>query len=48
MPRLASPSHPGQFIRGEIIEPLGLSITQAAKVERYQAPDAPLAEKNPA
>ena len=25
-------SHPGQFIRMEVIEPLGLSVTQAAKV----------------
>src|SRR6187431_2060860 len=29
---LARPPHPGQFIRMEIIEPLGLSVTQAAKV----------------
>lgn len=26
------PSHPGQFIRTEVIEPLGLSVTGAAKV----------------
>lgn len=32
MMRLARPPHPGQFIRMEIIEPLGLSVTQAAKV----------------
>ena len=32
MMRMAKPSHPGQFIRMEIIEPLGLSITDAAKV----------------
>lgn len=32
MTRLARPSHPGQFIRMEIIEPLGLSVTDAAKV----------------
>lgn len=32
MIRLARPPHPGQFIRMEIIEPLGLSVTQAAKV----------------
>jgi len=31
MLRLAHPSHPGQFIRMEIIESLGLSITEAAK-----------------
>jgi len=30
--RMAKPSHPGQFIRMEIIEPLGLSVTEAAKV----------------
>jgi addiction module HigA family antidote len=30
--RMARPSHPGQFIRMEVIEPLGLSVTQAAKV----------------
>ena len=32
MTRMAAPSHPGQFIRMEIIEPLGLSVTGAAKV----------------
>lgn len=32
MLRMAKPSHPGQFIRMEIIEPLGLSVTDAAKV----------------
>lgn len=32
MIRLAQPSHPGQFIRMEIIEPLGLSVSAAAKV----------------
>ncbi|MSO93129.1 MAG: addiction module antidote protein, HigA family [Rhodospirillales bacterium] len=31
MVRMARPSHPGQFIRMEIIEPLGLSVTDAAK-----------------
>lgn len=31
MVRMAQPSHPGQFIRMEIIEPLGLSITDASK-----------------
>jgi len=30
--RMARPAHPGQFIRMEVIEPLGLSVTQAAKV----------------
>jgi antitoxin HigA-1 len=32
MIRLARPAHPGQFIRMEIIEPLGLSVTKAAAV----------------
>lgn len=31
MLRIARPAHPGQFIRMEIIEPLGLTITEAAK-----------------
>lgn len=30
--RMARPAHPGQFIRMEIIEPLGLSVTKAAEV----------------
>jgi addiction module HigA family antidote len=29
---LANPSHPGDFLRTEIVEPLGLSVTEAAKV----------------
>src|SRR5919198_634887 len=32
MVRMARPSHPGQFIRMEIIEPLGLSVTKAAEI----------------
>ena len=32
MMRMARPAHPGQFIRMEVIKPLGLSVTQAAKV----------------
>ena len=32
MMRMARPAHPGQFIKMEVIEPLGLSVTQAAKV----------------
>ena|ERR1700680_3916099 len=32
MSRMAKPSHPGQFIRMEIIEPLDLTVTEAAKV----------------
>ena len=27
-----TPSHPGDFIRTEIIEPLGLSVTKAAEI----------------
>lgn len=30
--RLKSPPHPGGFVRTEIIEPLGLGVTQAAGV----------------
>jgi antitoxin HigA-1 len=30
--RLKSPSHPGDFIKTEILDPLGLSVTHAAKV----------------
>ena len=29
--RLKSPAHPGGFIKSEIIEPLGLSVTDAAQ-----------------
>ena len=32
MMRMARPAHPGQFIRMEIIEPLGLSVTKAARI----------------
>ena len=31
MIRMSRPSHPGSFIRMEVIEPLGLSVTDAAK-----------------
>ncbi len=30
--RMARPAHPGQFIKLEIIQPLGLSVTRAAQV----------------
>ena len=30
--RLAKPAHPGDFLRTEVIEPLGLSVTAAAQV----------------
>ena len=32
MIRMVRPSHPGQFIRMEIIESLGLSVTKAAEI----------------
>ena len=32
MIRMARPGHPGQFIRMEVIEPLGLSVTKAVEV----------------
>lgn len=31
MLQMAKPAHPGQFIRMEVIEPLGLSVTGAAR-----------------
>lgn len=31
MMRMMRPSHPGQFIKMEVIDPLGLSVTDAAK-----------------
>jgi hypothetical protein len=37
MIRMARPAHPGQFIRMEVIEPLGLSVTKAGGSGRYQA-----------
>ena len=30
------PSHPGEFIRRQLLEPLGLNITHAAKVLRVR------------
>lgn len=32
MIRIARPAHPGQFIRMEILEPLGVNVTEAARV----------------
>ena len=32
MIRMARPAHPGQFIRLEVLEPLELSVTEAAKI----------------
>jgi addiction module HigA family antidote len=37
MPML-NPPHPGSFIRTEIIEPLGLSVTAAARVLKVSRP----------
>ena len=31
MQRMARPSHPGQFVRMEVIEPLSITVTEAAK-----------------
>lgn len=30
--RMKGPAHPGGFVRSDIMEPLGLSVTQAAQV----------------
>lgn len=30
--RMKNPAHPGGFVKSEIIEPLGLSVTEAARV----------------
>lgn len=38
MNRMAQPAHPGQFIRMEIIEPLGLNVTEAAKALNVTRP----------
>ena len=36
--RMLKPPHPGDFIRTEIIEPRGLSVTAAAQVLRVSRP----------
>ena len=36
--RMLNPPHPGDFIRTEIIEPRGLSVTAAAKAIRVSRP----------
>ena len=36
--RMMNPPHPGDFIRTEIIEPRGLSVTAAAQVLRVSRP----------
>jgi addiction module HigA family antidote len=35
---MLNPPHPGEFIRTEIIEPLGLTVTAAAAVLRVSRP----------
>jgi antitoxin HigA-1 len=35
---MARPSHPGQFVRMEVIEPLGLTVTEAAKALQVTRP----------
>jgi len=32
MIHIARPAHPGQFVRMEVLEPLGLNVTEAARV----------------
>src|SRR5829696_9157465 len=36
--RMKSPAHPGGFVKTEIIEPLGLSVTDAAEVLHVTRP----------
>ena len=36
--RMLNPVHPGRFLRTEIIEAHGLSVTEAAKVPRISRP----------
>ena len=38
MIQMARPAHPGRFIRMEILDPLGLSVTEAARVLRVTRP----------
>lgn len=38
MLRTAQPAHPGQFIRMEVIEPLEISVTQAAEALGWTRP----------
>jgi addiction module HigA family antidote len=35
---MADPPHPGDFIRTEIVEPLGLTVTAAAKILKVSRP----------
>ena len=36
--RMLSPPHPGDFIRTEVLEPVGLTVTAAARVLRVTRP----------
>lgn len=36
--RMSNPVHPGRFLRTEIIEAYGLSVTEAAKILRVSRP----------
>jgi addiction module HigA family antidote len=36
--RMLNPVHPGRFLRSEVIEAHGLSVTQAAKILRVSRP----------
>jgi antitoxin HigA-1 len=36
--RMKNPSHPGSFLKTEVIEPLGLTVTAAAEVLRVTRP----------
>ena len=36
--RMKNPPHPGDFIKTEIIEPLGITVTEAAKALRVSRP----------
>ena len=38
MTRIARPAHPGQFIKMDIVEPLGLFVTAAAKIPGVTRP----------
>ena len=35
--RMKNPAHPGGFVKSEIIEPLGLSVTAAALAATFRA-----------
>ncbi len=37
--RMYNPSHPGVFLKEEVIEPLGLTVTDAARILGVTGPD---------